>query len=101
MTLKHRIFATEFSKVYPLYVQKAERKGRTKEQVDEIICWLTDYTKSEVEAHIRQQSDFETFFACVRHQSKRLAHQRRGVRRSRRGSRRSAHAENQIPGQAG
>lgn len=63
MTSKHRIFTTEFSKVYPLYVQKAERKGRTKEQVDEIICWLTGYTKSEVEAHIRQQSDFETFFA--------------------------------------
>lgn len=59
----HRIFATEFSKVYPLYVQKAERKGRTKEQVNEIICWLTGYSSSELGEHIKQNSDFEKFFA--------------------------------------
>jgi hypothetical protein len=43
---KHRIFTTEFSKVYPLYLQKAERKGRTKAEVDQIICWLTGYTQA-------------------------------------------------------
>ncbi|MDP2246601.1 MAG: DUF2200 domain-containing protein [Nitrosomonadales bacterium] len=63
MESKHRIFTTAFSKVYPMYVQKAERKGRTKEEVDEIICWLTGYTRSELQIQIKQQSDFETFFA--------------------------------------
>lgn len=61
--LKHRICTTEFSKVYLLYVQKAERKNRTKEEVDEIICWLTGYTRSELAKQIEQQNDFETFFA--------------------------------------
>ena len=60
---KHRIFTTEFSKVYPLYVQKAERKNRTKEEVDQIICWLTGYTQAGLEKQIEQQSDFETFFS--------------------------------------
>ncbi len=50
---KHRIFTTEFSKVYPLYVKKVERKGRTKEDVDEIICWLTGYTSSELQKILR------------------------------------------------
>lgn len=63
MMPKHRIFTTEFSKVYPLYVQKAERKNRTKEEVDEIICWLTGYTPSGLEKQIERQNDFETFFA--------------------------------------
>jgi len=53
----------EFSKVYPLYVQKAERKGRTKEEVDEIIRWLTGYTQEGLEEQIRQRNDLETFFA--------------------------------------
>ena len=60
---QHRIFTTEFSKVYPLYVQKVERKSRTKEEVDQIICWLTGYTQPELGKQIEQQSDFETFFA--------------------------------------
>jgi hypothetical protein len=60
---QHRIFTTEFSKVYPLYVQKAERKSRTKEEVDQIICWLTGYTQPELTKQIEQQSDFKTFFA--------------------------------------
>jgi hypothetical protein len=60
---KHRLFTTEFSKVYPLYVQKAERKNRTKEEVDEIICWLTGYTRSGLEKQIEQRTDVETFFA--------------------------------------
>jgi len=60
---KHRIFTTEFSKVYPLYVQKAERKNRTKEEVDLIICWLTGYTQVGLKRQIEAQNDFETFFA--------------------------------------
>jgi hypothetical protein len=59
----HRIFATPFAKVYPMYVQKAERKQRTKEDVDRIICWLTGYTQENLELQIAKQHDFETFFA--------------------------------------
>jgi len=60
---KHRIFTMPFSKVYPLYVQKAERKNRTKDEVDRIICWLTGYSPSELTNQLEKQSDFETFFA--------------------------------------
>jgi len=60
---KHRIFATEFAKVYPLYVQKAERKDRTKEEVDQVICWLTGYDRAGLKQQIEQKSDFEKFFA--------------------------------------
>ena len=49
---KHRIFTTEFSKVYPLYVQKAERKNRTKDEVDQIICWLTGYSQAGLKKQI-------------------------------------------------
>lgn len=63
MTLKHRLFTMPFSKLYSLYVQKAERKNRTKEEVDHIICWLTGYDQVGLAQHIEQQSDFETFFA--------------------------------------
>jgi len=59
---KHRIFTTEFAKVYPLYVQKAERKNRTKDEVDQIIRWLTGYSQAALEKQIEQRSDFETFF---------------------------------------
>ena len=59
----HRIFATRFAGVYPLYVQKAERKNRTKEEVDQIICWLTGYNQAELQQQIKQENDFETFFA--------------------------------------
>lgn len=62
---QHRIFATKFAKVYPLYVQKAERKQRTKEEVDRIICWLTGYTQTGLQQQIEQESDFETFFATA------------------------------------
>lgn len=58
----HRIFTTPFAKVYPMYVQKAERKGRTKEEVDQIICWLTGYDQAGLEQQIEQENDFETFF---------------------------------------
>ena len=60
---KHRIFEMPFAKVYPAYVQKAERKGRTQEEVDQIICWLTGYTASGLRKQIEKESDFETFFA--------------------------------------
>jgi hypothetical protein len=59
----HRIFAMKFAKVYPLYVQKAERKNRTQEEVDQIICWLTGYDQAGLQRQIEQESDFETFFA--------------------------------------
>lgn len=59
---KHNIYSMSFAKVYPLYVAKAERKGRKKREVDEIISWLTGYTQEEVETQIHKQTDFETFF---------------------------------------
>ncbi len=59
----HRIFSTAFAVVYPLYVAKAERKGRAKEEVDRVICWLTGYDLSGLQHQINQKVDFETFFA--------------------------------------
>ncbi|MCC6605785.1 MAG: DUF2200 domain-containing protein [Anaerolineae bacterium] len=59
---KHRIFTMPFADVYPLYVQKAERKNRTKEEVDDIICWLTGYDQTGLEQQIEEKNDFETFF---------------------------------------
>jgi hypothetical protein len=59
----HRIYSMEFAKVYPLYVQKAERKNRTKAEVDKIICWLTGYDEAGLQRQIDQEIDFETFFA--------------------------------------
>jgi hypothetical protein len=60
---KHRIYAMSFASVYPLYVNKAERKGRTKTEVNEIIRWLTGYSQKELEAQLEKKTDFETFFA--------------------------------------
>ena len=60
---EHRIFATAFAKVYPMYVQKAERKNRTKQEVDRIICWLTGYDQAGLQQQIERENDFETFFA--------------------------------------
>jgi hypothetical protein len=59
----HPIFKTAFAKVYPLYVQKAERKHRTKAEVDDVIRWLTGYDQAGLERQIAQGNDFETFFA--------------------------------------
>jgi hypothetical protein len=59
----HRVFAIKFAKVYPLYVQKAERKQRTKCEVDEVICWLTGYSRAQLERQIEGDGDLETFFA--------------------------------------
>ena len=60
---KHRIFGTAFASVCPHYVHKVERKNRTKEEVDQIICWLTGYDQAGLEQQIEQENDFETFFA--------------------------------------
>lgn len=60
---KNHIFAIKVAKVYPLYVQKAERKNRTKEEVDQIICWLTGYNQAGLQQQIEQENDLETFFA--------------------------------------
>ena len=60
---KHRIYTTSFASVYPHYVAKAEKKGRTKAEVDEIIRWLTGFSQAELDAHLGQKTDFETFFA--------------------------------------
>ena len=59
---KHRIYTTPFASVYPHYVTKAEKKGRTKAEVDEIIKWLTGYTQKRLETQIAKENDFETFF---------------------------------------
>jgi len=60
---RHRIFSMPFAKVYPLYVQKAERKNRTKKEVDQVICWLTGYSQAGLQQQIKRETDFETFFA--------------------------------------
>ncbi len=60
---KHRVFTTSVASVYPHYVTKAEKKERTKSEVDEIIRWLTGYTQEELEEQLENKTDFETFFA--------------------------------------
>lgn len=60
---KHRIYTTSVASVYPHYVAKAEKKGRTQSEVDQIICWLTGYRQDELEAQLERRTDFETFFA--------------------------------------
>ena len=62
MRPQEQVFAMKFSDVYPLYIQKAERKNRTKAEVDQIICWLTGYTPTKLQQQIKQCNDFETFF---------------------------------------
>ena len=62
MTASHRFFTMSFAKVYPLYVAKAERKGRTKSEVDAVICWLTGYNQRQLEKQLEGKKDFETFF---------------------------------------
>lgn len=59
----HRIFKIPFAKIYPLYLQKAERKNRTKQEVDQIICWLTGYDQAGLQRQIKKEKDLETFFA--------------------------------------
>ncbi len=59
---KHRIYTTSFASVYPLYIAKAEKKGRSREEVDQIILWLTGYTQKQLEGRIQDGTDFESFF---------------------------------------
>lgn len=60
---KHRIYTTSFASVYPHYIAKAEKKGRTKAEVDEIVRWLTGYSQKELGAQLERKTDFENFFA--------------------------------------
>lgn len=63
MNDKHRIYTTSVASVYVHYVNKAEKKGRTQDEVDEIIRWLTGYTQKKLVMHLEKRTDFETFFA--------------------------------------
>ncbi len=65
MVTKHRIFMTPVANVYPYYIAKAEKKGRTKAEVDAVICWLTGYTQRQLAQQLKKQKDFETFFAAA------------------------------------
>jgi hypothetical protein len=60
---KHRIYTMSFASVYPLYVAKAEKKGRTKEEVDEIIRWLTGYSQKELKVQLEKKADLENFYS--------------------------------------
>lgn len=62
MPTKHRIFTMSVANVYPYYLAKAEKKGRTKAEVDAVICWLTGYTQRQLDSQLKKQTDFETFF---------------------------------------
>jgi hypothetical protein len=62
MDKHNRVFKISFASVYPLYVQKAEKKGRTKKEVDEVICWLTGYSPKALVEQFKRKSDLETFF---------------------------------------
>ena len=62
---KHRIYTTSFASVYPHYVTKAEKKGRTKAEVDEIILWLTGFSQEQLASHLAEKTDFETFFEAA------------------------------------
>jgi hypothetical protein len=73
---KHRIYTTSVASVYPLYVTKAEKKGRTKAEVDEIMRWLTGYSAEQLAAQLDTQIDFEHFFA----QAPRLNPARAGIK---------------------
>lgn len=61
MEKKHRIYTIPFATIYPLYIEKAERKGRTKAEVDEVLRWLTGYTQKGLEAQLKKKTDLETF----------------------------------------
>jgi hypothetical protein len=66
-TAKHRVFSISFASVYPLYIQKAEKKGRSKAEVDEVLCWLTGYDEKGLRAQIDKKTDLEAFFAQAPH----------------------------------
>ena len=58
-----RVFAMSFAKVYPMYVEKAEKKGRTKQELNKVICWLTGYSPQGLAGQVKRETDFRTFFA--------------------------------------
>lgn len=60
---RHRIYGYSFASIYPLYVEKVERKGRTKKELNEVLCWLTGYTAKKFASQIKKEVDLETFFA--------------------------------------
>ncbi len=60
---KHRIYSYSFASIYPLYITKVERKGRTKKELNEVLCWLTGYTQKKLESQMKKMVDLETFFA--------------------------------------
>ena len=60
---KHRVYTISFASVYPHYIAKAEKKGRTKAEVDEIIRWLTGYSQKKLESQMKKRTDLETFYA--------------------------------------
>ncbi|HMM45321.1 MAG TPA: DUF2200 domain-containing protein [Candidatus Macondimonas sp.] len=62
---EHKVFSMPFAKVYPLYVAKATRKGRTQEEVDRVICWLTGYDREQLQQQIERETDLKTFFALA------------------------------------
>ena len=64
---KHRVYTMIFANVYPLLTAKVEKKGRTKAEVDEVICWLTGYDQQGLEAQLENRTDYETFFAQAPH----------------------------------
>ncbi len=59
----HKVFSMAFAGIYPLYITKVERKGRTKKELDEVICWLTGYSQKQLELQIEKENTLETFFA--------------------------------------
>lgn len=60
-TAKPRVFSISFARIYPLYITKVEKKGRTKKEVDTVLCWLLGYTQKGLEAQIKKETDLETF----------------------------------------
>jgi len=70
--LKENLYKTSFSKVYPYYIAKAEKKGRTKAEVDKIILWLTGYTQKQFEKHLEKETSFEDFYATPKMNPKRF-----------------------------
>jgi hypothetical protein len=94
---KHRIYSMSFASVYPHYVAKAEKKGRTKKEVDEIIRWLTGYSQKEFEAQLKKLTDLETFYAkAARPNPSRIDHGS-NLWRPGGGHQRTNHAGNSLP----
>ncbi len=93
----HRIYTTSVASVYPHYITKAEKKGRTKDEVDTIFRWLTGYSQQQLDTHLEKRTDFETFFAqAPRHEPVADADHRGGLRRAGRGGGGAADARDPL-----